>query len=110
MEFHFHSPAEHTVDGFQYGAELHLVHRRKDRADLTVLGVFFDPIWGEESEAASDFIESLQLEDMGKAKLQVSMKNFMESLSEENFFHYSGSLTTPPCSEGVNWFVYLEPR
>ena len=105
-QFHFHTPSEHTLDGQQYPAEAHLVHAADD-GELAVLGLFY-----EEGDA-SEFLAPVW-EDLGsKSDIQTAAPmtiNFANMLpSNRVAYTYSGSLTTPPCSEGVRWHVMQEP-
>lgn len=101
-QFHFHSPSEHTVGGSAYPCEVHLVHASTS-GELAVIGVLIEK--GEENP----FIAQLLTELPKKAndeELIDAMVNPSEILPADiSYYAYSGSLTTPPCSEGVNWFV-----
>ncbi len=104
VQFHFHFPSEHTFQKKSHAIELHIVHKlldssikgtKKYKNDHAVLAVYFD--YGEESE----FIKSLDLE--GLRPTNINLQKFISQIDHRNIFHYSGSLTTPPCSEIVNW-------
>ena len=103
IQFHFHSPSEHTINQRQYDMEMHLVHKSQDQKFL-VLGILMkmgkhnshiQKIW--------DRIPSIQNKEV---VYQDDLFNVEELLpSKKEFFYYSGSLTTPPCLENVNWFI-----
>ncbi len=104
LQFHFHSPSEHTKNGKAYPIEAHLVHKSKD-GQLAVIGVFIEE--GEiENEMTGAFWKFLPT-DSSSAKLY---KNIIINANhlipdKRNLLRYRGSLTTPPCSEGVIWNV-----
>lgn len=102
-QFHFHSPSEHKVDGDFFQIELHLVHESMTvPGKLLVIGIMFD-----ESAEGNEFLDQI-LEKMPKEKgdeEQLTSIN-LEGLSlTGEFYRYDGSLTTPPCTEGVSWIV-----
>lgn len=103
QQLHAHVPSEHTVNGQPAAAELHLVHA--DAAgDLLVLGILVTE--GEASAALAPFIEAAtHVEDEEEVALDISA---VLPASLENY-EYSGSLTTPPCTEGVQWVVMGTP-
>ncbi len=102
VQFHFHSPSEHTVEGDHWPMEWHFVHRAAD-GSLAVLGVLV-----EEGAAWPSFdliIDSLTFEKNVEDVVygQVDIATFLPELTAA--YRYDGSLTTPPCSEGVEWSV-----
>ena len=106
LQFHMHSPSEHTFDGDHYDMELHIVHQSYDQKELAVLGVLFD--LEEGGEHPNDFIASLKLDTFNKTSWVISeipLMTLINKLDLEKVYHYEGSLTTPPCSEVVNWLV-----
>lgn len=102
LQFHFHSPSEHTLNGKSYPMETHLVHQSED-GELAVLGIFITE--GNENE----FIEALwsSIPETGVENTVSGIEVNVNALLPEDlsYYHYTGSLTTPPCSEGVNWNV-----
>jgi carbonic anhydrase len=107
VQFHFHSPSEHTVNGTQYTMEVHLVHKNAE-GQLAVVGVLMQP--GKPHPLLQTLIEQFPA-DVNQEKVvqnvRVNPKDFFPR--ETQYYHYNGSLTTPPCSEGVAWFVMKTP-
>jgi len=106
LQFHFHAPSEHTVKGSHYPLEMHLVHKNK-KGGLAVIGVLFRE--GDTNPALSKVWKYLP-EEEGKEEVVEAKVNVLDILpSDRAFYSYSGSLTTPPCSEGVAWFIMKNP-
>jgi carbonic anhydrase len=107
LQFHFHTPSEHQKEGFNYPMEMHIVHKDGD-GNLAVIGILFQE--GAENEALQDIITHLP-KDTGKQHLHklVSVNPADFFPQSKLFYKYSGSLTTPPCSEGVYWMVFKQP-
>ncbi len=105
LQFHFHAPSEHAIEGRQSDLVAHLVHKSED-GRLAVVGVLFNV--GDANETLKPIWEIMP-QEKGKADADVEI-NAADLLPEERtYFHYMGSLTTPPCSEGVNWNVMATP-
>jgi carbonic anhydrase len=105
-QFHYHAPSEHAVDGKLFAAELHIVHKNAD-GGLAVVGILLDE--GIQNDAIQPFIENLPAEKSEVADAGVTINAADLLPVEQTTFRYSGSLTTPPCSEGVNWLVMTTP-
>lgn len=105
-QFHFHEPAEHLIDGIRYPMVLHLVHV-SDAGEYAVLVVMAKE--GESSEPFN-FLESFLPVNIGETATVDKAFDMNLNLPEnKTYFNYTGSLTTPPCTESVEWFIFKEP-
>ena len=108
LQFHFHAPSEHTVDGEHFPMEMHFVHQSADGA-LAVVGVLVEegapnpgigPLWAQLPEGPGT---ETTLE------IPAGFVDYIFPRVGSGFYHYVGSLTTPPCSESVKWYVRKTP-
>ena len=99
LQFHFHTPSEHLVDGKHTPLEVHFVHKGGDK--LAVVGLFIDERGAANAALAPVFKQLGQPGD-----LDVDLPAILPA--KRQYFTYAGSLTTPPCSEGVTWLVMKE--
>jgi carbonic anhydrase len=106
-QFHFHTPSEHQFNGEHYDMELHLVHQDAN-GKLAVLGVMIQE--GKQNEKLASVWEALPQEET-ENDVSVDEPVDLQALlpADQTSFHYNGSLTTPPCSEGVKWIVFEQP-
>jgi len=102
-EFHFHSPSEHTLNGKQFDLELHIVHQANKEAHHSVIAILFEV---NDNAKPHPFIDVLDAKHTGNS-VKCDIENFLGSklASKNSFYSYEGSLTTPPCSESVTWYV-----
>lgn len=107
LQFHFHAPSEHKVKGESHDMEIHLVHQNEYN-ELAVVGVFIKE--GEHNHTIQTLWNSLP-EEMGKEiEVHTTKINAADLLPDDrSYYRYHGSLTTPPCSEGVNWHILKTP-
>jgi len=105
-QFHFHSPSEHSVNGYHYAMEMHFVHANKE-GDLTVVGVMIEE--GQEDPVLKK-LWSFMPENPGDTSEQpIGIEETNLLPPTHDYYAYGGSLTTPPCSEGVKWIVLKTP-
>ncbi|CAI5466114.1 unnamed protein product [Closterium sp. Yama58-4] len=135
LQYHFHAPSEHSFNGIRTAMEAHLVHRDAE-GKLAVVGVMleadpkaprnlcleaalaFSP--NEKLKQIAGPVECFEVPAVGGGKplkqclkIQISPEPLLPKPDRadgaHNYIHYKGSLTTPPCSEGVDWFVLSSP-
>lgn len=108
LQFHFHAPSEHTLDGLHYPMEMHLVHAGADGKPGLVVAVFL--VQGGDNPALAPIFASLPKEK-GQKRDDASATIDLEQLlpPDRGYVTYDGSLTTPPCTEGIRWFVLKNP-
>lgn len=107
LQYHFHAPSEHTINGEYYDMELHLVHQSDD-GEYAVVGVMIKA--GSENENYTPVWEHLPAEEGELQTISGVSVNAIDLLPEDkSYYHYMGSFTTPPCTEGVKWFILSTP-
>lgn len=105
LQMHFHAKSEHTINGKYSPVEVHFVHKSDDGA-LTVIGVMIEE--GSATNAVwAPFVKAVGTPEGTTAKTTFDWPAMLPASLKS--VRYSGSLTTPPCSEGVNWLVMDEP-
>jgi carbonic anhydrase len=107
-QFHFHTPSEHTIDGEAFPLEVHFVHADAD-GHLAVIGVML--VEGDADNAAfAPVFDAMPAEEAEAEAVEGAQIDANAMLPENQLYYtYRGSLTTPPCSEGVRWIVMTTP-
>lgn len=114
-QFHIHTPSEHTIDGRHTDMEMHIVHQDPSQGGglkgLAVIGIFFDYVREDNYDTATNMFldswvnSSLNNSEGSFSAVPVNLQGLLDSMDMEEFWSYDGSLTTPPCTEGVKWTV-----
>jgi carbonic anhydrase len=106
-QFHFHRPSEARIQGKTYDMELHLVHS-DESGHLAVVAVLLEH--GKESALVRELWKDVPQQKEKEALLDAVQVNAADLLpAGRGYYTFEGSLTTPPCSENVTWFVLKEP-
>jgi carbonic anhydrase len=105
VQFHFHTPSEEAINGKHYPLVAHLVHRN-DAGELAVVAVLFKQ--GKENAALKPVFAGLPATGE-KHPLDGNFDAAALLPADHSYYAYMGSLTTPPCSEGVHWQILKQP-
>ena len=102
LQFHFHAPSENIIEGKSFPLEAHFVHADQN-GRLAVIGVMFE--LGKENSELAKLWTNMPETSHSKTTLikELSALNLLPK--EKSYYRFNGSLTTPPCTEGVRWFV-----
>ena len=114
-QMHFHTPSEHLVDGVTFPMEMHIVSKAplKDKnttPSYLVIGILFKE--GKNNKFLDEFLNKIPKAEHTLAPVEVGAVKLGDLLDSEklndvkNFYHYPGSLTTPPYTQTVQWFVF----
>ncbi|GJQ60455.1 MAG: hypothetical protein SCALA701_32560 [Candidatus Scalindua sp.] len=113
-QMHFHTPSEHVLDGMRFPMELHIVNSAVDEEsgeiEFLVVSILFK--MGDENKFISEFYDLIPKEANKIHKIEPGLVRLSDLLlvtrkneSEEGLYFYKGSLTTPPYTESVNWYI-----
>lgn len=107
QQFHFHSPSEHTLDGRHTAMEMHLVHKG-DGGEVAVVGVMIEEGTRDNAAFAGiwDYLPNAENRTR-EAEVTIDVAELLPA--KHDYYHYSGSFTTPPCTEDVLWMVLRTP-
>ena len=113
-QIHFHTPSEHLIDGITFPMEMHVVNVSSDQKEATgpayiVLALLFK--MGRENKFIKEFLNEVPAEENEKEDLKagtVKLQDLFVGIPKKelvNYYHYKGSLTTPPFTESVDWVI-----
>ncbi len=106
LQFHFHTPSEERINGKSFPLVAHMVHRNED-GKLAVVAVLFK--LGKENPVLAKIFSVMPHKEGGKAELAEPLNPGDLLPTKQAYYSFMGSLTTPPCTEGVRWQVLEEP-
>jgi cah protein len=106
-QFHYHGHSEHSVDGQFSPLEVHFVHQNETTGAIVILGLLIKG-GGADNAQFAQYINSFP----SVKNQEVTTTNTIDPLamlpSNKKYYNYTGSLTTPPCSQGMNWIVFKD--
>jgi carbonic anhydrase len=106
VQFHFHRPSEHKIDGKSFPMEVHFVHATASGA-LGVIGVLMTA--GKANAAFSKIVATMPQKAGPPVKADAAIDPGTLLPAGRSYFSYAGSLTTPPCAETVAWMLLTDP-
>jgi len=106
VQFHFHKPSEEKIDGKSHAMVAHLVHKGGDGA-LAVVAVLLDK--GHDNPTLHAIWSHLPKQKDKEVAAPATIDASALLPADKGYYTFEGSLTTPPCSEGVRWFVLKKP-
>jgi carbonic anhydrase len=105
VQFHFHRPSEHLIGGKSFPMEAHFVHRN-EAGTLSVVGVLMEI--GKANATFNKIVSTMPVADGAQAKADPAIDPNALLPPKRGYYLYEGSLTTPPCSETVNWLLLTD--
>jgi carbonic anhydrase len=107
LQFHFHTPSEEQVNSKRFSMVAHLVHKN-DEGQLAVIAVLMEV--GAPNPLIDKVWTYMPLDANDRVRMPREILNMNEILpADQRYFQFMGSLTTPPCTEGVLWMVLKQP-
>ncbi len=107
VQFHFHTPSEEQINDKRFAMVVHLVHRNAE-GQLAVVAVLLEP--GDPNPVIDRVWTYMPLDVGDRVRMPPGMLNLNELLpADQRYYQFMGSLTTPPCTEGVLWMVLKQP-
>ncbi|KAK4580748.1 hypothetical protein RGQ29_024411, partial [Quercus rubra] len=102
QQCHWHSPSEHTFNGSRFDLELHVVHQNPSTNKIAVVGVVYK--YGRPDPLLTELLHHIK--SVGKEEIDLGMMNPRAvNFESREYYRYIGSLTVPPCTEGVTWTI-----
>lgn len=106
-QFHFHTPSENKINGQSFPLEAHFVHLSENN-EIAVVAMLYIP--GADDPTLRNLWENLPMNTGDSIKLKSKTLKSLELEDKlANYYRFNGSLTTPPCTEGVRWIVMKQP-
>lgn len=105
IQFHFHAPSENQINSKSYPMEAHFVHQN-DKGELLVMAIMVDE--GKQNMNTEELLTVLNPQENMPTRLNdIKISGLIPKTT--HYYRFSGSLTTPPCTEGIVWVVLKKP-
>ncbi len=109
LQFHFHTPSEEQINARRFPMVAHLVHKNAE-GQLAVVAVLLDTGGNSNNMLIDKVWTYMPLDSGDRVRMPAGLLNLYELLpSDPRYYQFMGSLTTPPCTEGVLWIVLKQP-
>lgn len=122
LQFHFHMPSEHKVEGQSFIGEMQIVCQKEgatETNDLVIIGILLQQVRAKDTDDQTskelDFFRRLNFGDLPAVGAEKNLKGGVDLAATfapqlgGKYYHYQGSMTTPPCSETVHWYIMEQP-
>ena len=106
LQFHFHTPSEYMIDGQSFPMEVHFVHQAAD-GRFAVIGAMIAEGAANPALAQLWNVAPYDPDTTGRGDAVISLRDLLPS--NQSYMRFMGSLTTPPCTEGINWHMLMTP-
>jgi len=106
IQFHFHHPSEEAIAGKHFDMVIHMVHKDAE-GHLAVVAVLLSA--GSANPVVQTLWDSLSAQEGKLATIPITLNPAALLPADQHYYTFAGSLTTPPCTEGVRWFVLKSP-
>ncbi len=107
QQMHFHYPSGDRIAGHEFDLAMHFIHKSTD-GQLLVAVVLFQP--GQSHDGLNDLLPNMpatKSRELDSAAVRVDPSRFIPA--QHGYYTYTGSLTAPPCTEGITWLVFRQP-
>jgi carbonic anhydrase len=108
LQFHYHTHSEHEINGMTDQMEIHLVHQDPITNNLAVIGIMINATSATDNTFIQSYLQNFPSEEDVEVATATSLNLNAILPANRNYYTYTGSLTTPPCSQGLKWIILKE--
>jgi carbonic anhydrase len=108
LQFHYHTHSEHEINGNTDQMEIHLVHQDPITSNLAVIGIMINATSATDNTFIQSYLQNFPSEEDVEVATSTSLNLNALLPADRNYYTYTGSLTTPPCSQGLKWIILKE--
>ena len=108
LQFHYHTHSEHEINGITDQMEIHLVHQDPITSNLAVIGLMINATSATDNTFIQSYLQNFPSEEYVEVATSTSLNLNALLPTNRNYYTYTGSLTTPPCSQGLKWIILKE--